>query len=192
MKPHELHRAHGPAKLKVAVITASTSRYYKKIQGEPVVDESGEKAVRMLEGLGHSVEYFGVVNDDLWMIRTAVTRALDAGFEVVVVTGGTGLSPRDVTIEALRPLFDKEVEGWGDVFRMLSFQEIGAAAALTRTTAGIVNGRLVVALPGSPAAVELGLKTLGPEIPHIIHIIRGQRLDEQAGGAGGGKYSSHD
>lgn len=116
----------------------------------------------------------GVVNDDVWMIRTAVTKALESGFDVIVVTGGTGLSPRDVTIEALRPLFDKEVEGWGDIFRMVSYHEVGAAAALSRTTAGVVDGKLVVALPGSPAAVELGLKILAPEMPHIIHIARGR------------------
>lgn len=104
----------------------------------------------------------------------SVTKALELGFDVVVISGGTGLSPRDVTIEALRPLFEKEVEGWGEVFRMLSYQEVGPAAALSRTTAGVIDGKLVVALPGSPSAVELGLKTLAPEMPHIVHIIRGQ------------------
>lgn len=172
MKPHEYHRAESPHNLRVAVITASSSRYYKKIRKEAYVDESGENAVQILRELGHSVEYLGVVNDDIWMIRSTVLTALGEGFDVVVVTGGTGLSPRDVTIEALRPLFEKEVEGWGEIFRVESYREIGSAAALSRTTAGIVNGRLVVALPGSPEAVKLGLKLLGPEIPHIIHIAR--------------------
>ncbi|MDW8083671.1 MAG: MogA/MoaB family molybdenum cofactor biosynthesis protein [Candidatus Caldarchaeum sp.] len=158
----------------MAVLTASTSRYNKKVRGEPYTDESGEKAVQTLKDFGHDVEYLGVVNDDVWMIRTSVTKALELGFDVVVISGGTGLSPRDVTIEALRPLFEKEVEGWGEVFRMLSYQEVGPAAALSRTTAGVIDGKLVVALPGSPSAVELGLKTLAPEMPHIVHIIRGQ------------------
>ncbi|MDW8062631.1 MAG: molybdenum cofactor biosynthesis protein B [Candidatus Caldarchaeum sp.] len=144
------------------------------MKGEAVADESGDKAVQSLQRFGHEVEYMGVVNDDVWMIRTAVTKALESGFDVIVVTGGTGLSPRDVTIEALRPLFDKEVEGWGDIFRMVSYHEVGAAAALSRTTAGVIDGKLVVALPGSPAAVELGLKILAPEMPHIIHIARGR------------------
>jgi len=172
------------------VLTASSSRYEKKVKGEHFVDESGEKAVEICTALGHEAQYLGVLNDDIWMIRNAVVRAIESGFDVVVVTGGTGLSPRDVTIEALKPLFEKEVEGWGDVFRMASFHEVGAAAALTRTTAGIVNGRLVIALPGSPAAVELGLKLFGPEIPHIVHIAKGAVSHEPSHNPRSGKHSS--
>lgn len=173
------------------MLTASSSRYEKKIRGEKVVDESGDIAVEICRNLGHEVEYLGVLNDDVWMIRTAVVRAVESGFDVIVVTGGTGLSPRDVTIEALKPLFEREIEGWGDVFRMASFQEIGAAAALTRTTAGIMNGKIIIALPGSPSAVELGLKIFGPELPHIVHIARGTPSHEPSHSIGSGKHSSN-
>ncbi|MCS7129450.1 MAG: MogA/MoaB family molybdenum cofactor biosynthesis protein [Candidatus Caldarchaeum sp.] len=157
----------------MAVVTASSSRYFKKIGGEPFVDESGEKAVEMLRKLGHEVEYLGVVNDDLWMIRTTVAKALDEAFDVVIVSGGTGVAPRDVTVEALRPLLDKELEGFGEIFRIESFKRIGASAALTRTIAGVARGKVVVALPGSPDGVALGLELFGEELPHMVHIARG-------------------
>ncbi|MEM1937912.1 MAG: molybdopterin-binding protein, partial [Candidatus Caldarchaeum sp.] len=127
MKPHQHHRSKSPEKLRIAVLTASSSRYYKKVAGETYTDESGMKAVEMLSKLGHEVEYLGVFNDDVWMIRTAVVKALDEPFDAVVVTGGTGVSPRDVTVEALKPLLDKELEGWGEIFRLESFKTVGAA-----------------------------------------------------------------
>lgn len=173
MKPHEHHRSESPQKLKVAVITASSSRFFKKISGETYTDESGEKAVTILKNLGHEVEYLGVVNDDLWMIRNTVVKALESAFDVVLVTGGTGVSPRDVTIEALRPLMDKELEGWGEIFRVESYKKIGSAAALSRTVAGVANGKLLIALPGSPEAVALALDIFGQELPHIVYISRG-------------------
>jgi len=173
LKPHQHHRSKSPEKLRIAVLTASSSRYYKKVAGETYTDESGMKAVEMLSKLGHEVEYLGVVNDDVWMIRTAVVKALDEPFDAVVVTGGTGVSPRDVTVEALKPLLDKELEGWGEIFRLESFKTVGAAAALSRTFAGVARGKLVMALPGSPEAVELALELFGGEMPHVVHIARG-------------------
>ena len=89
--------------------------------------------------------------------------------DVVLVTGGTGLAPRDVTIEAVEPLFDKGIPGFGELFRMLSFAEIGAAAMLSRATAGLASGRAIFLLPGSPAALELALSRLVlPEIAHLL------------------------
>ncbi len=173
MKPHERHRRESPQRLKIAVITASSSRYYKKISGEPFVDESGELATSLLRKLGYDVEYLGIVNDDIWMIRTAVLKAIEAGSDVVFVTGGTGISPRDVTVEAVKPLMEKELEGWGEIFRIETYKRIGSPAALSRTVAGIARDKLIVAVPGSPDAVSLAVELFGAELPHIIYIARG-------------------
>jgi molybdenum cofactor biosynthesis protein B len=173
MMPHEKHRAESPKRIRVAVLTASSSRYFKKIRGEDYVDESGELAVALLQKHGYEVMYLGVVNDDVWMIRDSVVKAIADGNDVVVITGGTGISPRDVTVEAVRPLLDKEMEGFGEIFRVESYRQIGPSAAMSRAVAGTANGRLILALPGSPKAVELALELFASEIPHMLHIARG-------------------
>ena len=105
------------------------------------------------------------------MIRGVVEGAISR-VDVVILTGGTGIAPRDVTIEAIRPLLDREIEGFGELFRMLSFNEIGAAAFLSRALAGVVGGKILVALPGSPAACRLGLeKLLLPELGHVASLL---------------------
>ena len=112
----------------------------------------------------------GLVPDEGVRIRRAVETALaQPAVDVVLVTGGTGLSPRDVTIEAVFPLFEREIPGFGELFRMLSFAEIGAAAMLSRATAGVVSGRVIFLLPGSPAALDLALSRLVlPELAHLL------------------------
>ena len=107
-------------------------------------------------------------------IRAAVEAALAAaGVDVVLVTGGTGVAPRDVTIEAVAPLFEKEIPGFGELFRMLSFAEIGAAAMLSRATAGVASGRAIFLLPGSPAALELAMtRLILPEASHLLSQVR--------------------
>ena len=137
------------------------------------MDESGEKAVAMLRDMGYSVEYLGVVSDDIAMIRTSVLKALAGEYDAILITGGTGISPTDVTVEAVRPLFDKELEGFGEIFRVESFRKVGAAAALSRACAGVLGSRLIMAVPGSPWAVETAIELFGREIPHIIFIARG-------------------
>jgi len=176
LRPHERHRAEAHARLRIAVFTASTSRYEKKLRGEGVVDESGETALNKLRGLGHEAEYLGVVNDDVEMIRTRLAEAIDAGFDVVIISGGTGIARRDVTIEAVRPLLEKELEGFGEILRMESYKRIGAAAALTRALAGVRGGRVIIALPGSPDAVATALEIFGPELPHMVYIARDRQV----------------
>jgi len=99
----------------------------------------------------------------------------------VIINGGTGIAARDSTIEAIRPLIDKELEGFGELFRALSYQEIGSAAFLSRALAGISGGKIVVALPGSPNACRLAMeKLILPELGHIAHLLRlGQQHDHQ-------------
>ena len=108
------------------------------------------------------------------MLRIEVMRALrDPSIDVVVLTGGTGVSKTDVTIETVRPLLEKEIEGFGEVFRAVSYRKIGPAAALSRATAGVAEGKVVMCLPGSPDAVRTALRLFLGEIPHILHLTRG-------------------
>jgi molybdenum cofactor biosynthesis protein B len=114
------------------------------------------------------------VRDEIAAIREAAEEALEAeGVDVVLFTGGTGVSPRDVTVEAVRPLFEKELPGFGELFRMLSYAEVGSAAMLSRATAGVARRKAIFLLPGSPAAIELaGGKLVLSEAAHLIAQIR--------------------
>jgi molybdenum cofactor biosynthesis protein B len=109
------------------------------------------------------------VRDEPEQIRAAVEQGLAGGARAVLVTGGTGITRRDQTVEAVRPLLEKEIPGFGELFRMLSFQEIGSAAWLSRALAGTVRGALVFVLPGSPNAVRLALdRLILPELGHAV------------------------
>jgi molybdenum cofactor biosynthesis protein B len=126
---HELHRRQGPKTARFYIVTVSTSRYREKAAGGSPVDESGDVAEGMAREAGHVVVGRDLLPDDLNAIRRKVLELVQRGdVDVVVFTGGTGLTRTDVTIEAVRPLFDKEIEGFGDVFRHFSVQEVGTAA----------------------------------------------------------------
>ncbi len=158
------HRAQGgEPRLGFAIVTASDSR--KRPQ-----DRSGALACERLLNAGHRVASVVLVPDDVARLREAVLAALgEKKVDVVVVTGGTGLAPRDVTVEAVAPLFEKTIAGFGELFRRLSYDEIGAAAMLSRATAGLARTKAIFLLPGSPAAVELALdKLILPEIAHLL------------------------
>jgi len=171
--PHEEHRARSPRKLRFALFTVSSSRYEARLRGEKVRDESMEEAVRAVEAGGHEAVHREVINDDLEMIRERLGDMLGRDdVDVVVFMGGTGLTRRDVTIEAVRPMLEKEAEGFGDLFRYLSYKEVGAAAALTRATAGVAKGKAVLCLPGSPNAVRLAFKEFLGELPHMVYLAR--------------------
>jgi molybdenum cofactor biosynthesis protein B len=157
------------------VITVSTSRYRGQAKKkDPVSDESGDVAKELVERAGGKVVRRGLVPDDAKMLRSAVSRALrEADLDVIVLTGGTGVSTTDLTIETVRPLFEKEIEGFGEIFRFVSFQKIGAAAALSRATAGVSRGKVVMCLPGSPDGVRTALELFLGEVPHVLHLARG-------------------
>jgi molybdopterin adenylyltransferase len=161
MSVHEHHRGHGAhPHLNLGVLTSN--------------DTSGDLIAELLTKAGHQVGYRAVLPDDLEALRAAVKEHL-ARLDGIIITGGTGIGPRDVTIEAIRPLLEKELEGFGELFRMLSFQEIGSAAMMSRALAGISNGRLIVALPGSPAACRLAMeRLLIPELGHIGGLLKGR------------------
>lgn len=152
-----------------AVITVSSSR-------TPETDESGQAIKDLLKEAGIEVTYYALVPDRIEHIRTALVLAMDHA-SCIILTGGTGLTPDDRTIEAIRPFLEKEMEGFGEIFRWQSFQEIGTAAILTRAMAGISHGKAIFSLPGSVPAVTLGTRDLIlPEIRHILsHAVPDQR-----------------
>ena len=166
----EEHRAYASGALGFGVITVSDSRAQED-------DLSGRLLREGVAAAGHRVVESLLVADDVAAIRAAVWRLLEQpGLDVVVATGGTGLSPRDLTVEAVAPLFDRPVEGFGELFRMLSFQQVGAAAMLSRAAAGLVRDRAVFLLPGSPKAVSLALEALIlPEAGHLLAQARRSR-----------------
>ena len=174
MAAHEKHKEHAPKSLNYYVITISTSRYRKLVNKEPVVDESGDLIKDILIRNGQKVVGYDLIPDDKVKILKAFANALDrADVDVIVSTGGTGYSPTDQTVETIRPLFDRVIEGFGDLFRLYSEREIGSAAYLTKASAGIIAGKLVYLLPGSPNAVRLALeKLILPEAGHLVYLIR--------------------
>jgi molybdenum cofactor biosynthesis protein B len=128
----------------------------------------------MIQASGYTLASSKIVDDDVGMIRLGLLKSLyEEKADVVVLTGGTGLAPRDVTVEAVGPLLDKALEGFGDLFRKVSYDQVGSAALLSRATAGSTGGKLVFCLPGSPRAVETALDLILPELPHGVHIARG-------------------
>jgi molybdopterin adenylyltransferase len=165
MSAHEHHRHGAHAHLKLGIVSATDSRTAES-------DESGHLIKEMLERAGHSVVYYEVLPDSPERIRQALTDNLTL-LDGLIFTGGTGIAPRDTTIEAIRPMLSKELEGFGELFRMLSYQEIGSAAMLSRALAGISHGRIVVALPGAPDACRLALeKLLLPELGHMQYLLK--------------------
>jgi molybdenum cofactor biosynthesis protein B len=165
---HIEHRADAPKTLDVAVVSVSTTRHLE-------TDHSGHWIAQRAEDQGHKVVYHQVVPDDTEAIRRAVTHLLaNASPHAVIVTGGTGLSPMDVTIEALKPLFTKELTAFAVLFAQLSFQEIASAAILSRAAAGIIGRSVVFCIPGSLKACQLACnKLIFPELGHIIRHCQG-------------------
>ena len=165
--PHErtsvhAHREAGLVQVPCAVVTVSDTR-------DLATDASGALAVELLTGAGHPVVLHEIVRDEPAEIEAAARRALaHPEVRAVLLTGGTGISPRDVTPETVEPLLDRVIPGFGELFRALSYQEIGSAALLSRALAGLSAGRVVFALPGSRDAVRLALEKLVlPELGHL-------------------------
>lgn len=156
------------AALQVAVLTVSDSR-------TTATDESGPLVCSLLRAAGHGIPFTDLLPNDESRLRDLVTALICRDdIDAVIITGGTGLGSRDRSVEAVEPLIEKQVPGFGELFRMLSYQEqVGTSAILTRAFAGSARGKLVVVLPGSRAAVELAVaRILVPEMPHLLREIR--------------------
>jgi len=161
------HRESAPETVRVAVLTISDTRTPETDTGGDVVEES-------MRGAGHEVVARELVRDEAASIRTTLVDFLArSDVDAVVTTGGTGISARDTTYEVVERMIEKRLDGFGELFRVLSYEEIGAAAVLSRAVAGAVGSKFVASLPGSRNAVRLGMeKLLVPEIAHIVFELR--------------------
>jgi molybdopterin adenylyltransferase len=157
------HKATSPKSVGCYVLTVSDTRTEE-------TDTGGRAIVDLLTAAGHHVAGRSIVRDDPEQLRDAIGRQLaNPDVQVIVTTGGTGITSRDCTFEAVNSMLWKRLDGFGELFRMLSYEQIGSGAMLSRALAGTVAGRIVVSLPGSEAAVRLALeKLLIPELGHLV------------------------
>lgn len=161
------HKAQGPVAVSCYILTVSDTR-------TPETDASGRAIRALLQDAGHSVTGHDIERDDPDLITARLRERLaDSETQVLISTGGTGISARDGTYEAVTALFEKRLDGFGEIFRMISFEEIGSAAILSRATAGTVGRKAIFALPGSEKAVRLAMTRLViPELGHIVQQLR--------------------
>ena len=166
------HRKASPEEIRVAVLTISDTRTAETDTGGNIIVDSMQEA-------GHEVVYREIVKDEAPRIKKSLERLLaDAGVDAVVTTGGTGISARDTTYEVAIGMLDKELDGFGELFRVLSYEEVGAAAILSRAVAGAAGSKFVACLPGSTNAVRLAMeKLLVPEIPHVVFELRKHKTE---------------
>ncbi|MCL2447942.1 MAG: MogA/MoaB family molybdenum cofactor biosynthesis protein [Polyangiaceae bacterium] len=159
-----------PRAIRVAIVTVSDTR------GDGN-DESGDRLLAGLEAAGATVSFRAIVRDEPDEVGALMTHICDEDLaDAIVTTGGTGIAPRDQTYEALDRMLEKKLDGFGEAFRRLSWDEIGPRAVLSRAVAGVHRRRLVVALPGSPRAVTLAVeRVLAPILAHAVALARGDQ-----------------
>ena len=165
------HKNSAPKKINFAVIISSTSRYQKLKAKEHFTDYSGDLIVDLVKKSGHRINSRQILPDDRVLLGKTVGNKIGSeDVDVIIVCGGTGVSLTDITIETLRPLMVKTLPGFGELFRKLSYDEIGSAAIMTRALAGVTDqGKVVFCIPGSPQAVTLVMtKLILPEVGHIL------------------------
>ena len=164
---------HGPYNF--FLVTISTSRA-EKYGGDGTVanpedadDMSGQVMRDIITQNGHHIVKYSLISDEVNEIQDAVRSAIDTDADIIITSGGTGLASRDVTIESITPMLDKEMPGFGELFRYKSIQQIGASVILTRAIAGVIKNKAIFCLPGSPNAVRLALdEIIIPEAGHIV------------------------
>ena len=161
------HKATAPKAVGCFVLTISDSK-------TPETDTSGALIRERLAGAGHTVVGHAIVRDEPTQVAAVIRQGCaDPAVETFILTGGTGVTSRDSTFEAVEALLDKRLTGFGELFRMLSYEEIGAAAMLSRAQGGVVQGRALFSLPGSPNACRLALeKLILPELGHVLREVR--------------------
>lgn len=170
------HKKDTKNSFKCAILTVSTSRYEKygeTDRPERAEDVSGKLIWGMAQVQGSEIVNYELIPDNLESIRQSVKKAIYSDADIIISSGGTGISPSDITIEAVTPLFEKEMPGFGELFRYKSLEQIGNSVMLTRAVAGVAHGKIVFCLPGSPNAVKLALELIMPEMGHIIKHVQG-------------------
>jgi len=157
------HRAHAPKSVGCLVLTISDSK-------TPETDTSGRLIRELLTKAGHQVVRSAIVKDEPAQIQDVIRQGCeDVGVQALILTGGTGITSRDSTFEAVESVLEKRLSGFGELFRILSYEEVGAAAILSRAQAGVRRGRIIFSLPGSPNACRLALeKLIIPELGHLV------------------------
>ncbi|MEQ1848580.1 MAG: MogA/MoaB family molybdenum cofactor biosynthesis protein [Nitrospira sp.] len=160
---HHEHKDHAPSSIGCMVITCSDTRTQE-------TDTSGQLIRKLLEAQGHTVVAYHLVKDDPAQIQLWIARGTsNEHVQAVIINGGTGISRRDSTFEAVDEMLEKRLSGFGEIFRYLTYQEIGSPAIMTRATAGIINERVLFSIPGSENAVRLAMeKLILPELGHLV------------------------
>ncbi len=161
------HRESAPDRVRIAILTISDTR-------TPETDTGGDTVDELMRGAGHEIVQRAIVRDEVSSIRTMLVDLLArSDVDAVITTGGTGISDRDTTYEVVDGMLEKKLDGFGEIFRMLSYEKIGAAAVLSRCVAGAVGTKFVASLPGSRNAVRLAVeKLLVPELAHVVFELR--------------------
>jgi molybdopterin adenylyltransferase len=164
---HEEHKAQGPPSVRCAVITVSDTRTLE-------TDTGGQAVIARLTAAGHAVVAREIIPDEPEQMRLLLLSLRDRDdLDVILMTGGTGITSRDQTFETVSSLLDKPLPGYGEVFRMLSYQEVGPAAILSRAVGGLIGRKVLLTMPGSPAAVRLAMeKIIVPELAHLVREAR--------------------
>ena len=168
MSVHE-HKERGKKSIRCFVVTVSDTR-------DESTDASGQTIQKFLSDEGHQTTGYRIVKDEPEQIKTALEQALaQSDVDAVIVNGGTGIAPRDGTYEVVDRFLEKKLDGFGEIFRYLSYLDIGSAAIMSRAAAGSARGKILVSLPGSKGAVTLAMeKLILPEIRHMVSQLQGQ------------------
>ena len=161
--PHHEHKSHAPSSIGCVVITCSDTRTTE-------TDTSGYRIMHMLKDAGHSIVAYHLVKDEPAKIKATIKSAVaNKKVQAIIINGGTGISRRDSTFEAVDAMLEKRLDGFGEVFRYLTYQDIGSPAIMSRATAGIIKGRVLFSTPGSENAVCLAMeKLILPELGHLV------------------------
>ncbi|MFC1921307.1 molybdenum cofactor biosynthesis protein B [Chloroflexota bacterium] len=160
---HIEHKKEAPVSVSVALLTISDSRTEE-------TDESGKLLKKKLTDAGHRIAAYALIKNDITAVKEMIGELLDEEeVQVIITGGGTGLSHRDITVETVSAMLEKKMDGFGELFRSLSYQEIGTAGMMSRAVAGVIKGKVIICIPGSIGATELAAeKIILPEIGHMI------------------------
>jgi len=160
---YQEHKHKAPKSVSCAVLTISDTRTERD-------DESGQRLVRKLGESGHRVIRYCILKNEADSIKKKIYELLkEEELQVIITSGGTGVSRRDITIETIYPILEKKLDGFGELFRSLTYQEIGTGSIMSRAIAGVARGKVIICLPGSPEATNLAMdKIILPEIGHLV------------------------
>ena len=160
---YQEHKQQAPQSVSCAVLTISDSRTEQD-------DESGRLLKEKLSQNGHRVIFYSILKNEAESIEKKIHELLgQEELQVIITSGGTGVSHRDITVETVSPILEKKLDGFGELFRFLTYQELGTASIMSRAIAGVARGKVIICLPGSPGAADLAMdRVILPEIGHLV------------------------